>query len=349
MKKTLIALAVLAASGASFAQVTLYGAVSTSFQSNKVSNVVAGVGTDTRNDGFLNGALDGGDRWGMKGTEDLGGGLKATFQLESRLNTADGTGGAALFNRQSHVGLAGSFGSVRFGRTTTSLLNVVDNADVFATQGLTTVGVVGAAGGRFSNGMFYTTPSFSGFTATVEYGTVDTGTSAVGGNNSTRNSGLSFAYEAGPLYAAIATGVQDTSVGAVDAKNDGQAIGATYDFGAAKLFFAAAKSKDQANVGINTFTENADTNIGVAIPFGAITLMGAIGRNSRTNVAAGAEVAATTGSGADWVLGATYSMSKRTTAFIKTGTVDKFDFGATGTTANRTETSGTAIGLRHKF
>jgi len=311
MKKTLIALAVLAASGASFAQVTLYGAVSTAYKSQK-STAITGV--DTRADGISSGEAIGADRWGMSGTEDLGGGLKATFQLESDLTTSTGSSGtgntsnsapAAVtgFARQSTVGLAGSFGSVRFGRSTNPIHTLLDGTDVFETQGLSTVSspVI-----RSSNAVFYSTPNtLGGFYANAVYGTVDNGTSAANGSSAHTNQGLSAGYRAGPLHVGLAMHVGNSAVAGVDATNNQQAVGLTYDFGAAKVFLNASKRKTQANVGLAATVEDGETNVGVSVPLGAVTLLAGMGRNSRTAVDnTGAETGANTGSGNDWVLGA---------------------------------------------
>ena len=109
MKKSLIALAVLAASGAAMAQssVTLYGRVDASIGSTK--DTVSGVSTTK----LFNGSDVGltGSRWGMKGSEDLGGGLMANFVLENRFNVDDGTT-AGQFLGDAYVGLSGGFGAV---------------------------------------------------------------------------------------------------------------------------------------------------------------------------------------------------------------------------------------------
>jgi predicted porin len=288
--------------------------------------------------------------------------MKATFQLESALNTADGTGGTALFNRQSTVGLEGGFGALRFGRSTTPVHDALAATDVMEIQALTTTNLNPVS--RVSNAVFYATPNtFGGFYANAVYGMSDAGSSGAGGvPNLTKSQGLSLGYKAGPLHVVGAMVVLDTTVVAsVDGKTDGQVIGLTYDFGAAKLFVNSSRGQVQANVGIDTKTVNTETNLGLSVPVGAFTFLAGLGRNARTATVAGAETAATgtstanvsgTGSGADWVLGVYYSLSKRTNVFVKTGTINKFDFGSTvasPNTANRLETSGTAIGLRHTF
>ena len=110
MKKSLIAVAALAAVGAASAQssVTLYGVVDTGYGVVQTKTEQGGVTTKTRTTGLMSGNLSG-SRWGLKGQEDLGNGLSAVFNVETGFNSVKGdfTDG---FNRRSVVGLKGSFG-----------------------------------------------------------------------------------------------------------------------------------------------------------------------------------------------------------------------------------------------
>jgi predicted porin len=346
MKKTLIAMAVLAASGASFAQVTLYGVTGGQFQSQEATTVSTaaidrGTITETKTDGFGNVAAIGSSRFGMRGTEDLGGGLSANFNLEASVGVADGTTSAnsQLFNRQSWAGVSGGFGAVRLGRSTTPYYETIGLSDPFATTGLSTIGVDNQTpSGRASNSLFYTSPNFGGFTANALYGTWDTSTNTT--PNETTNTGLSVGYSAGPL--AVSLGFGDAEVvGTTTGETDGQALSATYDFGVAKVFAGYAQTEARSDTAVNSYIENDELNIGVTVPMGAVTLLAGLGRNSRTTVITGAEIAAGTGDGNDWVLGAYYNLSKRTVAYVKAGVIGEFDFGA--------ETTGSAIGIRHAF
>ena len=118
MKKTVIAAAVLAASaGAAQAQnVTIYGIVDTGLEYQ--SKVATASGDDSRFSMQNGGILP--SIWGFKGSEDLGGGLKAVFNLEGDFGADTGGarfGGALmLFGRQANVGLSGGFGTVLLGR-----------------------------------------------------------------------------------------------------------------------------------------------------------------------------------------------------------------------------------------
>jgi predicted porin len=127
MKKSLVALAALAAVGAASAQstVTLYGVADVWLGSQKVEtrpngNVAfTGVRQNLLNSGGYNGS-----RFGFRGTEDLGGGLKANFVLEQGITVDDGkmadTKDFRQFNRQAYVGFSGGFGEVRLGRQYTA-------------------------------------------------------------------------------------------------------------------------------------------------------------------------------------------------------------------------------------
>ena len=117
MKKTLIALAAVAATSA-FAQatVTLFGGADLNYR-----NVTTGTNK------FQGMAQDGiySSRFGVMGTEDLGGGLKAGFHFEGGMAPDVGTSGKFDFQRKSTIGLSGGFGEVRLGRDYTPLLSLI--------------------------------------------------------------------------------------------------------------------------------------------------------------------------------------------------------------------------------
>ena len=116
MKKSLVALAVFAVSGGAMAQssVTLYGVADAWIGQTSTTNAA---GTKLKQNKIDSGGFNG-SRLGFKGTEDLGGGLKAVFTAEDGYDISTGTSlqGGALFGRQAFVGLAGGFGQVTLGR-----------------------------------------------------------------------------------------------------------------------------------------------------------------------------------------------------------------------------------------
>ena len=110
MKKTLIALAAVAATGAAFAQssVTLYGVADIGLA--KTNKAGLGYGNDSLQ-ATANGTLNNGNsRLGVRGVEDLGGGLKASFNFEQGINLANGATDAVTWQRAAFAALSGNFG-----------------------------------------------------------------------------------------------------------------------------------------------------------------------------------------------------------------------------------------------
>ena len=176
MKKSLTALAVLGvfAGSAMAADVTLYGALDTGFEYFHKKTTKFD-GSSEKSDTFdMQTGWDTGNRWGLKGSEDLGNGYKVSFKLESGFNGDDGTmgQGSRLFGREAGLTLSGPFGSVAFGRFggissscgTYDMLGYVESfdggdGDVWGF----------AASDRYDNMVVYQTPRFAGLQATVQY------------------------------------------------------------------------------------------------------------------------------------------------------------------------------------
>lgn len=181
MKKSLLALAVLgafAATAQAQSSVTIYGIVDAgiTMQSKSTPN-------NNKLFALTSGGMSG-SRLGFKGTEDLGGGLKANFVLESGFNTDTGALNSQeanqtnLFRRTSTVGLSGAFGSVNLGRQTDFAYSGVNGGTaVYSTQGYMGIftddnGSAQArlAGSRTDNSIRYDMPNFNGLTGGVMYG-----------------------------------------------------------------------------------------------------------------------------------------------------------------------------------
>lgn len=305
---------------------------------------------------------------GFKGTEDLGGGLKANFVHEMDLDMDVGALGVAA-GRDSTLGLSGGFGEVRLGRSYTPLFSTIGASDVFGTTGAGTVNQYGMAnsGVRVSNAFFYTSPNFSGVTVKLMAAQNNSQTSASTGNaGKTSAQGFSVSYAAGPLMLAAATGTEKgssvnrldglfaetaaaattagTAAAAANAKYTGSAISGQYDMGVAKIFagFTTTKDDNDTTVAGGELTMK-ETNLGVAVPMGALTLMAAIG-NNKGSMAGETQTA----KGNDFAVGATYALSKRTTAYIKTGTYNKYKVSDADDSVS-VKTNRTSIGLRHLF
>src|SRR5690606_6577304 len=179
MKKTLLA-AALAVGFAGVAQaetsVTLYGIIDTGIgYERSESRDDAGDKTKYTRTGIRNG-VQSGNRWGLKGTEDLGNGLRAVFQLESGFDSATGYSqqGGRLFGRQATLGLAGdSWGQLDFGRQTNIaskyLPGIVDPFGGGFMQANAGTSFSAQNTMRWDNLVMYQTPNFSGFQFGVGY------------------------------------------------------------------------------------------------------------------------------------------------------------------------------------
>ncbi len=275
MKKSLIALAVLAASGAAMAQssVTLYGVVDTGLTYSKGDESVYGL---TKTGGNTN------SRLGFRGVEDLGNGLKATFNLEAGFNVDDGTGylgkggpddTGLQFRRTSTVGLQGSFGEVRLGRMLTSSYLAVSRYDAFGDTGigasLAWNGTETGYASRTENAISYTSPSFSGFKIGAEYGFGEQQKAS-----DSRYIGIGATYDNGPL--SLGLGVDRLNGNTenntqLDENQTTWHLGGSYNFGVAKLlgFYKQSKFKETGLNAGNDSTKFKTFGLGVTAPVGA--------------------------------------------------------------------------------
>ncbi|WP_454732915.1 MULTISPECIES: porin [Cupriavidus] len=173
-------------------------------------------------------------RWGLRGIEDLGGGLKAVFDLESGFNLDDGgQGGNRLFDRSAVVGLAGDFGQVTLGRQTTPLYDTTIRLDPMGFAPRYSLFRSDAAlAGRADNAIKYRR-SVSGLTVTALYSFGRTGAGEVPGDNKVdRSLGGSLYYENDTFAAGLVYDeYQGTSVAARNQKDRRVALGASYAFG----------------------------------------------------------------------------------------------------------------------
>ena len=303
MKKSLIALAVLAASGAAMAQssVTIYGVADVVIHKDK--------GVDTT---MTSGGVSG-SRLGFKGTEDLGGGLKATFKLEQGVDLTSGA--ATGFNRETTVGLAGGFGEVRLGHMATAYDDFAGATNPVFDSVLSPTNVWNSPyTPRVDQGIYYSTPNFGGFSAAVSYNLEQ----AVGSQNILSLAGN---YEAGAL--ALGVAYQDEGDAADTTLTR---FNAAYDFGSFKLM-GGYGMVDQAGVDTKQYTIGAD------MPLAANLVLSAGIASSKTD-------------GADRVtgysVGAAYLLSKRTTVY---GGI----YGDNGEVANGDLKSRFGVGIKHTF
>ena len=254
MKKTLIALAAVAATGAAFAQssVTLYGVADAGLQ--KISGTSAQMNSSsTMNNGT--------SRWGVRGVEDLGGGLKASFNFEQGINAANGATDAVTWQRAAFASLSGGFGDLRLGRSLTPSFYGIAAWELTGTANYSVVGSqFGFLNTRSSAQLMYTSPSMAGFSVSFAHvlkgnnvvgAVAATATSpAIAGVERARNN-LNAIYRNGPIVVAFAYDkVQDAEAG--------KSLGGSYDFGGFKL---AGSVMDPSGVA-KGFTLGGSTTMG---------------------------------------------------------------------------------------
>ncbi len=256
-----LSLALLAVTGVAHAQssVTLYGVIDESIQ--WTHNTTDANGNNKNLVGLAGGNLSG-NRWGVKGTEDLGGGLKAIFQLESGFNINNGKFSAfnantEIFGRQAYVGLThDQYGTVTLGRQYDPLVDMVQplTGDNYFGSQFATPGDVdnNDNSSRTNNAVKYVSPVLDGFQFEGMY--------ALGGVAGATGSGQSWGaaatYGIGSFNAAAGYFRMDNSSSPADrlaATNGGWAAGATsdnvfYDGSVITSSLASAKSVGIASV-----------------------------------------------------------------------------------------------------
>ncbi|WP_296491105.1 porin [Rhodoferax sp.] len=344
MKKSLIALAVLASTGAAMAQssVTLYGRLDVGFNFTEVETT--GFAPVASNDQTkIDSSMLNTTYWGLKGSEDLGGGLKANFDLQSQFGVDTGTASATLFERLATVGLSGGFGAVNLGRQYTAYdalraaTNNVHDSNFAKTGAVWTTGVKDYSN-RVANSVRWDSANYSGFSGAVAYGFGENDNLGTNLGDATDNFSLHAKYAAGPLLVGVAYQVEklaQTNLLVNQDENKYLLFGASYDFGMAKL-------TGSYNMAENDTREDDEWQVGVSAPLGASADI-ALGYASSSS--SGTGLADLDGQG--WSLVGRYNLSKRTTLYAGYAT-SEVESGTIGKISEKTE-SNIAMGVRHLF
>ena len=359
MKKSLIALAIASAvSAPAFAatsNVDIYGVLNVGVF--RVDSDQVGKDTSTS-------IVSNASRIGFKGTEDLGGGLAAVWQIESGFNADTQTG--TLASRNTFVGLKGGFGTVLLGNMDTPMKTLGRSVDNFGDTMADSRNLLGATyttGAtafdlRTKNTIAYVTPDFSGLSAVVGYvadhAIVAGGTDCAAGLDCNQNDAWSAAvnYNNGPLLLGAGYEKHNVVVGApntIDSRKIWRVVGG-YSFGNAKL--GATYEKGSADTALAAADRKAWGVFG-NYAMGAVTLKANYLKVDEANNVAG--------SGAkQYTVGADYALSKRTTAYalyakVKNDTAAAFGLGAGAGDSNTAvgvagvDPSVFGIGLKHAF
>jgi predicted porin len=343
MKKSLLALAALTAfAGAASAQssVTLFGIVDQSLNSVKNgTNSMKLLSSDQLNS----------NRLGVRGVEDLGGGLRAGFWLESGLAPDTGTAGGgngqsgvtAFWNRRATVSLIGGFGEVRLGRDYVVTFSNRAAYDPFGFNGLGSMGNVEStlsSGAitqvRGNNVIGYTLPALGGVFGGVQVagGEGNTGWKYMGGR---------LGYAGGPVSVSASVG-KTYKTGTMTSDYKQMNFGASFNAG----FMTIMGMYDKVDYGS---ANQKHLLLGATVPFGASTLKASYNKVSGESAARGAKM---------FSFGYQYDLSKRTALYATYSSLNNNGNATTG--ANFVVASGPAmtrgatssgynVGVRHSF
>ncbi len=287
----------------------------------------------------LDSGLQSGSRLGFKGTEDLGGGLKALFVLESGLKIDQGgfAQGNRAFARQSYVGLGNGYGTVTLGLQNQSQFIALDAIDPFGT------GLAGTSTNLFAfpsgdirnkNMIMYASPTVGGFSGELQYAFGET----VGSLSAARSVGGALGYAAGPLQVKLSYEKENFPSIASNDSNRMTMLSGGYDFSIVQLGLAYQTAKNDSTMDAN------NALIGVTVPFGASAVMASyIRHHDRLSSVNNANQVA---------LGYTYALSKRTnlySSYARIGGSNGAAFTVGNATGGGTNDKAFNVGIRHKF
>lgn len=393
MSKKLLAAAIAAALApaavmAEASNVTIYGRVDYGFMSRGGDNGAASQGGRTgRLNDFEDGIL-GTNRFGFKGTEDLGNGLKAIYEFEFGFSGDNGTSFSSTTNRHSWVGLTGAFGTALGGRVDGARYSFVGKYDPFKNQTVANAGsLFGRTSGlgqadRADNAVVYISPELApGLKFLAAY---TTSLLSEAGNNQALFTGdietgdtplyaIAAMYDNGPLsitldYENLKIKRANTVTGG-DLEYDLYVAGASYDFGVVKLLGYYEKTEGSNRASRGDVAGGAVTSdgdgwlIGLEAPVTANIKLKASYVQANDDRAAQSDCS-------KWGFGGEYAFSKRTTAYATYAKIDndrnancgitKNATGAAGANGGATNTNGTFtnnaygdsgfnVGLAHTF
>ncbi len=354
MKKSVLSLAVLAAfaiGGAAHAQsnVQVYGLIDAGIESLNHASATQGSVVKVISGGKNT------SRWGFRGTEELGGGLKAVFGLEGGILLDTGNADGALFKRQAYVGLDGSFGRVIIGRSFTTTYDFVILFDPLGYAPNYSWATSTNASGPSKYGMttaFDNLIKYSGSTGEFKYG------ATIGLGEQAGSAADSRKYSVGASWTHAGLGVM-----AAYEQINGNTLPVTFNRDETKAFHVAADYKTgdwRLTAGMRGYKLESgkaatpdvrgDTYwAGVSYLIKpAVTLTGAVYHVNVKNVAAGQDADPTM-----YVVRSLYALSKRTDLYAaaayakaKNGKLVSLSRDDPGFASNQT---GVTVGIQHRF
>jgi predicted porin len=319
---------------------SIYGLIDTAIQNNN-----QGTGSYTR-------AADG--LWsqsflGFRGSEDLGRGLRANFMLEAALLPSMGRAGHStavtneIFSREAWVGLSGTLGEFRVGRSDLTIAHDLDvRTSQFGNLGMHGANKSAIAGGSdLSNAVRYISPEIKGFTLYLGHATGN-GNGATTEANAAHNS-MAIDYNQGKLRINVGAWKQDATT--LVARKDMMGAGASYDFGA----FSVGLSHDRGDNSTTADITSKITTASLAVPLLDDVSLHAVYSQS-TN---GEESSSNQGQG--WTVGISKNLSKRTRLYAAYTSTDNEANSYMSMQGQTTPTTGgldlktLSAGIRHTF
>ncbi len=368
--------------------VTVYGIINPSLTyADKVANSTTDNPTGTGSRFSMDSAVASGSRVGFKGIEDLGGGLKASFVIESGFNADTGTSaqGGLLYGRTAIVGLSGGYGSVMLGRQKdyiddlASFNSALDFGSI--TNNIHALNLDRSQGARINNSIRYTSNVMSGVTLSALYGFGE----QAGSTGAGQSFGFGGSYNNGPLSFGAAyfqnkltgdnlfTGSSDAGVApkAVTGSIASTSlktflIGGAYKMGDLRVYGSFSQVKQPLAVAAGTAMTGFSAAANGAFAFGGInnSKVNIIDIGTSYNLTAATKlqanfinsrakfVGATDGKATQVSLGVDYFLSKRTDIYAfyaNIRTSDMFNPGILTAPGGANTQNVLSIGLRHKF
>jgi predicted porin len=340
VKPALAAITLCAGTGAwAQSSVTMYGILDLN-----VSHISNYNGTDSSITKMNSGGRSS-SRWGLRGSEDLGGGLSAFFNLEADVDVDTGAGDSSrAFGRLSYMGLRGPWGELRAGRDYAPIFYAGASVEPLGCcrvghGSFLSLGNAGAPNddGRVSNSVAYW-GQFGSFKTQLQYGFGE----VAGKTSAGRQIGANAMYTSGPVHVAAA--FHNNNVGSTG-RDESWVIGGRYSLGNAKLFAATQHNKSSVFTPSSS-TTNRVTWAGVsydATP--QVEVVGGVYRRDTRDSARDATL---------YVVGANYKFSKRTELYADYGHVSNGATGDFGVSAGSVTVVGgsqshTQLGIRHRF
>ena len=325
MKKTLVALAAVAATSAAFAEVKISGAAALGINAAKTTTSGKATTVTTLGDPQFNSSLN------FNVSEDIGNGLKAEAQigLYPYLSTNDAPTGY-----QSFIGLSGGFGGLKAGKFADAQALVNFTYDAVGAWGANQANFAGGSLGGFflEDQVKYTLPTLvNGLTASYTRGFGEDTGGLVTGNSNT----YALGYSVSGFAVDIANSSVKNSLTETKTINN---IGLSYDFGVAKVVALSASQKNGTNAAVT------GSSFGVIVPVGDIALTLQTSTASGTIAAAGAATSTVKQTGTD--VKVSYTLSKRTVVHALMNTRKGSD-GITAASGN--SVSNTQLFVLHAF